>query len=92
MRKIPSNVILKKLKPRVWLSICMFGFGLGKSIFSWRTTTASTVTLPNKYAVTMLQGLVQNYSGLLATRFFLGVFETGMFPGAFVRLIPLTVL
>jgi len=33
--------------------------------------------------VTMLQGFVQNYHGLLATRFFLGVFETGMFPGAF---------
>lgn len=31
----------------------------------------------------MLQGFVQNYAGLLATRFFLGVFETGMFPGAF---------
>ncbi|KAL1612359.1 High-affinity nicotinic acid transporter [Paraconiothyrium brasiliense] len=59
--EIPSNIVLKKLKPRVWLSICMFGFGL----------------------VTMLQGFVQNYSGLLATRFFLGVFETGMFPGAF---------
>jgi hypothetical protein len=27
--EIPSNVILKYLKPRVWLSICMFGFGLG---------------------------------------------------------------
>lgn len=50
--------------------------------------------------VTILQGLVRNYSGLLATRkhwplllnfpssdsakgFFLGVFETGMFPGCF---------
>lgn len=59
--EIPSNILLKKLKPRVWLSICMFGFGL----------------------VTTLQGLVQSYSGLLATRFFLGLFETGMFPGAF---------
>ncbi|KAH7125310.1 major facilitator superfamily domain-containing protein [Dendryphion nanum] len=59
--EIPSNVLLKKLKPRIWLSICMFGFGL----------------------VTMLQGFVQNYAGLLVTRFFLGVFETGMFPGAF---------
>ena len=56
--EIPSNVLLKKMKPRVWLSICMFGFGL----------------------VTMLQGFVQNYAGLLATRFFLGLFETGMFP------------
>lgn len=31
--------------------------------------------------VTVCQGLVQNYSGLLATRFFLGLAETGMFPG-----------
>ncbi|KAF2005013.1 MFS general substrate transporter [Amniculicola lignicola CBS 123094] len=59
--EIPSNILLKKFRPRIWLSICMFGFGM----------------------VTMLQGFVQNYSGLLATRFFLGVFETGMFPGAF---------
>ncbi|KAF2797910.1 MFS general substrate transporter [Melanomma pulvis-pyrius CBS 109.77] len=59
--EIPSNILLKKFKPRIWLSICMFGFGL----------------------VTILQGLVHSYSGLLATRFFLGVFETGMFPGAF---------
>lgn len=59
--EIPSNILLKKFKPSVWLSLNMFGFGL----------------------VTTLQGFVQNYSGLLATRFFLGVFETGMFPGAF---------
>ncbi|KAL5120093.1 High-affinity nicotinic acid transporter [Pleosporales sp. CAS-2024a] len=59
--EVPSNIILKKIKPRIWLSICMFAFGL----------------------VTTLQGFVQNYSGLLATRFFLGVFETGMFPGSF---------
>lgn len=59
--EIPSNMLLKKFRPSVWLAINMFGFGL----------------------VTLLQGLVQNYSGLLATRFFLGVFETGMFPGAF---------
>lgn len=55
--EIPSNILLKKLKPHLWLSICMFMFGL--------TTT--------------LQGLVQNYHGLLATRFFLGVFEAGMY-------------
>nr|POE48315.1 putative transporter [Quercus suber] len=30
-----------------------------------------------------ITGIVKSYSGLLATRFFLGVFETGMFPGAF---------
>ncbi|KAI9751638.1 MAG: hypothetical protein M4579_005985 [Chaenotheca gracillima] len=32
---------------------------------------------------TLCQGFVQNFSGLLATRFFLGLFETGMFPGCF---------
>jgi MFS family permease len=30
-----------------------------------------------------MQGIVKNYNGLLATRFFLGLFETGMFPGCF---------
>ncbi|KAK5001704.1 High-affinity nicotinic acid transporter, partial [Cryomyces antarcticus] len=61
MFEIPSNLLLKKLKPHIWLSACMFLFGL----------------------TTVCQGLVQNYSGLLATRFFLGLFETGMFPGCF---------
>ncbi|MCJ1467670.1 hypothetical protein MMC07_006295 [Pseudocyphellaria aurata] len=59
--EIPSNILLKKLKPHVWLSACMFMFGF----------------------VTICQGLVHGYSGLLATRFFLGVAETGMFPGSF---------
>ena len=59
--EIPSNVLLKKLKPHIWLPACMFTFGL----------------------VTVCQGLVQNYSGLLATRFFLGLAESGMFPGSF---------
>lgn len=59
--EIPSNILLKKFKPHVWLSGCAFLFGF----------------------VTICQGLVTNYSGLLATRFFLGVAETGMFPGSF---------
>lgn len=33
--------------------------------------------------VSIMQGIVKSYSGLLAVRFFLGVFETGMFPGCF---------
>lgn len=33
--------------------------------------------------VTCLQGVTQSYGGILATRFFLGVFECGMFPGCF---------
>jgi len=30
---------------------------------------------------TIAQGLVKNYSGLLVTRFFLGMAEAGIFPG-----------
>ncbi|KAI0424981.1 major facilitator superfamily domain-containing protein [Xylaria sp. FL1042] len=59
--EIPSNILLKRFSPRIWLSGCMFFFGL----------------------VSIFQGLVQNYGGLLATRFFLGLFEAGMFPGCF---------
>lgn len=59
--EIPSNILLKKLNPNVWLSVCMFGFGL----------------------VTICQGLVTSYGGLLTTRFFLGLTEAGMFPGCF---------
>ena len=62
--EIPSNILMKKFKPRIWLPANMFMFGL----------------------VTILQGIVQNYSGLLTTRFFLGLFETGMFPGCFYLL------
>lgn len=31
--------------------------------------------------VTLCQGFVSSWGGLMTTRFFLGVFETGMFPG-----------
>ncbi|KIP10635.1 hypothetical protein PHLGIDRAFT_84571 [Phlebiopsis gigantea 11061_1 CR5-6] len=62
--EIPSNTLMKRFKPHVWLPLCMFFFGL----------------------VSCLQGLTQNYSGLIATRFFLGLFESGMFPGCFYLL------
>ncbi|KAL4944120.1 hypothetical protein BDV06DRAFT_233853 [Aspergillus oleicola] len=57
--EIPSNIVLRRLKPHVWLSICVFGFG----------------------AVLILQGLVKNWTQLMVTRWFLGMFETGMMPG-----------
>lgn len=62
--EIPSNLLLKRFSPRVWLSICGMGFS----------------------ACTVFQGLVHNYGGLLACRFFMGVFECGMFPGCFYLL------
>ncbi|KAL4779834.1 major facilitator superfamily domain-containing protein [Aspergillus varians] len=57
--EIPSNILLRKLKPHAWLSFCVFGFGL----------------------ILIFQGLVQTWSTLMVTRWFLGMFETGMLPG-----------
>lgn len=62
--EVPSNYLLKKFRPHLWLSLCMVIFG----------------------AVMIGQGFVKNYSGILATRFFLGMFEAGMFPGCFYLL------
>ncbi|KAF7178934.1 hypothetical protein CNMCM7691_007758 [Aspergillus felis] len=59
--EIPSNILLKKLKPHVWLPFCMFGFGL----------------------VTVCQGLVSNWGGLMTTRWFLGMLESGLSPGCY---------
>ncbi|OBZ65753.1 putative transporter C11D3.18C [Grifola frondosa] len=70
--EIPSNALLKHFKPHVWLSICMFLFGL----------------------ITILQGLTQSFSGLVAARFFLGIVETGVFPACFylIAIIPKALL
>ncbi|ROW17831.1 hypothetical protein VPNG_00747 [Cytospora leucostoma] len=62
--ELPSNILLKRWSPRLWLSFCGIMFGL----------------------ITVFQGLTQNYSGILVTRFFLGLFECGMFPGCFYLL------
>ncbi|PSN64775.1 putative allantoate permease [Corynespora cassiicola Philippines] len=59
--EIPSNILMKKFKPHIWLSLCVAGFGI----------------------VTIAQGFVRNYAGLITTRFFLGFFEAGVFPGSF---------
>ncbi|KAK2789192.1 hypothetical protein FQN52_006284 [Onygenales sp. PD_12] len=57
--EVPSNVMLKILRPSVWLTLIVLLWGVTMTVM----------------------GLVQNYSGLLACRFFLGVFEAGLFPG-----------
>ncbi|ORY58842.1 high-affinity nicotinic acid transporter [Pseudomassariella vexata] len=57
--EIPSNIMMKRLRPSIWLTIIMV---------CWS-------------AAMIGQGFVKNYSGLMATRVFLGVFEGGLFPG-----------
>lgn len=59
--EVPSNILMKRFSPQIWLALCTFGFGI----------------------VMIGQGFVKNFSGLLATRFFLGLLEAGIFPGSF---------
>lgn len=51
--EVPSNIVLKMMRPSRWIAILMFSWGL----------------------VMTLMGIINNYAGLLATRFFLGVAE-----------------
>ncbi|OAL47511.1 high-affinity nicotinic acid transporter [Pyrenochaeta sp. DS3sAY3a] len=57
--EIPSNIMMKRTRPSVWLTFIMFFWSLAM----------------------ICQGFVSNYSGLMATRSFLGAFEGGLFPG-----------
>jgi MFS family permease len=57
--EVPSNLLLKKLRPRVWLPSIVIAWSI----------------------VMTLMGVVQNKGGLYATRFLLGVTESGLFPG-----------
>ncbi|KAL1954411.1 hypothetical protein VTO42DRAFT_1181 [Malbranchea cinnamomea] len=58
--EVPSNIVLKLLRPSAWIAIMMFAWG----------------------TVMTLMGIVSNYKGLLAARWFLGVTESGFFPAA----------
>lgn len=55
--EIPSNIMMKRTRPSIWLTFIMFFWSLSM----------------------ILQGFVKNYSGLMATRVFLGVFEGDLF-------------
>jgi sugar phosphate permease len=57
--EVPSNILMKRIAPSMWLSGLMFFWGI----------------------ITMCQGFVSSYHGLLVCRVFLGVFEAGVFPG-----------
>jgi len=54
-----TNVLLKRLRPSIFLPIIMILWGV----------------------VMTTMGLVHNFSGLAAARFFLGLAEAGLFPG-----------
>ncbi|KAF9081307.1 hypothetical protein BGX23_001031 [Mortierella sp. AD031] len=60
LAEVPSQMLLKKVGPRKWISGCMFIWG----------------------TLTMLLAACKTAASLYATRFFLGIFEAALFPGA----------
>ncbi|MCJ1471735.1 hypothetical protein MMC13_000375 [Lambiella insularis] len=57
--EVPSNLVLKHVRPSLWLSLEVFLLSI----------------------VTIAQGLVTTYGGLVAMRFLIGLFEAGLVPG-----------
>ncbi|KAF0401857.1 MFS general substrate transporter [Gigaspora margarita] len=57
--EVPSNIALIKIKPSIWISTLMVGWG----------------------AIMTGMAFVKNFSELMAVRFLLGAFESGLFPG-----------
>ncbi|KAI9836808.1 MAG: hypothetical protein M1819_000973 [Sarea resinae] len=57
--EIPSNIVLKRTTPRLWLPSLTLAWGV----------------------VSTLMGITQSLAGFLLVRFFLGVTESGLFPG-----------
>jgi MFS family permease len=74
--EVPSNMILKKLRPSVWISAIMF---------CWGTFPVSPRQAPYLSLllgiITICQGVTQSFVGLVVCRVLLGVFEAGFFPG-----------
>lgn len=73
-----TNVLLKKLRPRIFIPLMLYDI----IIPSPRTTSILTAGSRIAWGLVMtLMGLVKNWSGLMAARWFLGVAEAGLFPG-----------
>lgn len=76
-----TNVMLKRFRPRIFIPIIII---LWVSPFADRSRSPEmallTGRLPQGICMTTM-GLVHNYSGLMAARWFLGLAEAGLFPG-----------
>lgn len=85
---MPQELGLSGQQPNVALAVFFVPyiiFEIPSNIFMKRFTPHVWLSLCILgFGIVMLsQGFIKNYSGLLATRFFLGLFEAGIFPGSF---------
>lgn len=75
--ELPCNLLLKKLGPQRMIPTMVLLWGITccePSEFRWYMHTLK------QFISLVFTGFVNNYSGLLAARFFLGLLESGVFP------------
>lgn len=75
-----STVLLKHFTPSVWMSRIMLTWG-ESDLLSRQLVALTLVGI-----ISMCQGATQNYAGMLAVRFFLGLAEAGYYPGVLYHL------
>lgn len=80
--EIPGNFFLKKFKPHVWREFWHTAGWIGFFILAYLVDAVSACMFLFG-AISVAQGTVRNYSGLLVTRFLLGLCESNVFPGCF---------
>jgi MFS family permease len=71
-----ATLALKRFSPSVWMSRIMITW-----VSSLHDTKATGSDCDAQGVISMCQGATQNYSGILACRFFLGAAEAGFYPG-----------
>jgi MFS family permease len=74
-----TNVLLKRLRPSIFIPLIMMAWVCRLS--PPFNTKKSILTPPNQGICMTCMGLVKNYAGLMAARWFLGLSEAGLFPG-----------
>ena len=75
--EVPSNLVMKQVRPSTWLSTLLFGCGRSKP-----ATNACRIAKLYSGITNMCMGFVQSYAALVGVRFLLGVFEAGLGPGS----------
>lgn len=77
--EVPSNMLLKKMRPSWWLSGIMLAWG----VFSSSCAVAEVVSDADSATgiLTVCQGVTKSFQGLVVCRVLIGVFEAGFMPG-----------
>jgi len=78
--QIPSNLLMKRVTPSVYLSFLSIAFGIFKDhVCLSRNVSTNATTCAG--IVTVCQGFTNSYGSLIACRLCLGLFEAGISPG-----------